>query len=130
MARRVALVAQNPRVLERAVAELIEDGVLARHVRKLRRVYRGRRDALAASLRAHFPDAHFTVPAGGMSIWVRWGARIPQGDAIRFYDADQFAFGGPTEPAARLGFSSLDERELREAVRRLAATVSARPSRR
>ena len=128
-ARRAALLQQNDRVVERAVAELIDDGVLVRHARKLRRVYRARRDVLAAALREDFPDAQFTVPSGGMSIWVRWGGRIPAEGSTSFYGGEQFAFAAPGEPAARLGFSSLDERELREALRRLAATVSPRPSR-
>jgi GntR family transcriptional regulator / MocR family aminotransferase len=124
-ARRVAVLQQNDRVVERAVAELLEDGVIARHARKLRRIYRARRDVLADALRRHFPAARFTVPSGGMSIWVSWGGTAPAGD---FFGAEQFWFGGePGSAAARLGFSSLDEPELREAVRRLATTSTSAP---
>src|SRR5919198_578973 len=42
---RALLDTQGDGVLESAVAELIEDGELQRHVRKSRRLYRARRDA-------------------------------------------------------------------------------------
>jgi hypothetical protein len=38
---------QGDHVLEAAVADLFEDGLIQRHVRKMRRVYRARLEALA-----------------------------------------------------------------------------------
>jgi DNA-binding transcriptional MocR family regulator len=85
-----------------------------------------RRDALAAALRAQLRDAVFDVPTGGMSLWVRWppgsdvagAARRGPAAGVSFDDASRYTRRAAA-PAARLGFSSLDERELREAVRRL-----------
>ena len=45
-ARRRLVDRQGDRVVELAVAELLEDGLLGRHIRKTRRVYARRREAL------------------------------------------------------------------------------------
>ena len=59
-------------VLESAVAELLEDGEVQRHVRRVRRVYHARRDATAALLANELGDAmSLTLPAGGTAMWVR-----------------------------------------------------------
>ena len=130
--RVVDLGQQGDFVVQRAVAELLEDGLLGRHARKMRRVYQSRRDALAEGLAEAFPQARFTVPSGGMSLWVRWNEDVSaerwaaraHAFGVGFYPGGLFAFDGrPREPAARLGFSSLSEKELREALARLAASA-------
>jgi DNA-binding transcriptional MocR family regulator len=53
----------------------------ADEVRRLRRAQITRqRDALAAALEQHLPDWSWTLPEGGLSIWVR----LPHGDASEF----------------------------------------------
>ncbi|HEX2344627.1 MAG TPA: PLP-dependent aminotransferase family protein, partial [Vicinamibacterales bacterium] len=47
---RTLLDTQGDQVLESAVAELVEDGEVQRHVRRMQRIYRARRDAMAALL--------------------------------------------------------------------------------
>lgn len=122
--------------LERAVAALIEDGLLSRHARKMRRVYEARRNALAEALRAELGGAaELAVPAGGMSLWVSFpegvdaevAARAAPRHGVGFYPGARFSFRGGEARAARLGFASLDEGELREATRRLCAALRARP---
>ena len=61
---------------EAAIATLIEDGELQRHVARVRRVYANRREILANSLRRTFgDDIEFTLAGGGMALWVRF--RMP-----------------------------------------------------
>jgi GntR family transcriptional regulator / MocR family aminotransferase len=119
---------------ECAVAELFEDGDLMRHVRRMRRTYRGRRDALMEALRRHLPGViDFTVPAGGMALWARvaadvdvdaWAGRAIQ-QGVAFVGGRMYDFRGASLPAMRLGFSPLDTHELDEAVRRMAASLPA-----
>jgi GntR family transcriptional regulator / MocR family aminotransferase len=121
---------QGDHVLEAAVAELVTDGELERHVRKMRRLYRSRRDALVDALErelgARF-EAH--VPAGGMALWGHAAGRVDveawRAQALErgvfIMTAKDFAFDGRPRPFARIGFAGLDEAELREAVRRLSA---------
>jgi DNA-binding transcriptional MocR family regulator len=53
----------------------------ADEVRRLRRAQiTSQRDALAAGLRQHLPDWSWTLPEGGLSMWVR----LPHGDASEF----------------------------------------------
>jgi GntR family transcriptional regulator/MocR family aminotransferase len=121
---------QGDHALEAAIAELIEDGEIDRHVRKMQRVYRSRRDALLESL-ARRLDGRFEPvrPGGGMALWGRvlggadvecWRERaLARG--VLFTTARQYSFDGRARPYARLGYAALSEQEISEAVRRLAA---------
>jgi GntR family transcriptional regulator/MocR family aminotransferase len=113
--------------LEAALAELMEDGVVQRHARRARRIYRARRDYLVAALGRRLSDQlAFQVPSGGMALWARvrgvnadaWSeAALARGLSVR--SARHFALDGRSRPYLRLGYASLNERELAEAVRRL-----------
>jgi GntR family transcriptional regulator/MocR family aminotransferase len=131
-ARRETADGQGDQVVQRAAAELLEDGLLQRHARKMRRIYEARREALARALRRHLAGAvAFDLPAGGMSLWLRvdpaidteaWAARA-QRAGVGITTGRAFDFRGRPRPSLRLGFSALDERELEEAVRRLAQAL-------
>jgi GntR family transcriptional regulator/MocR family aminotransferase len=65
IAHRLYIDVQGDRVLEHALAELIEDGLVQRHIRRVRREYQARRDTLVNALRKRLGDAlTFAVPAG------------------------------------------------------------------
>ncbi|BDG03564.1 GntR family transcriptional regulator [Anaeromyxobacter oryzae] len=137
VAHRHVLDRQGDLAVEAAVADLFEDGEAQRHVWRTRRAYAARREALAAALRAELGGAlSFALPPGGMALWARVAAGIDADDwgeaALRAGVAVQvgrtFAFDGRARPYLRLGFGRHDERELGEAVRRLASALpSARP---
>ncbi|HTR36271.1 MAG TPA: PLP-dependent aminotransferase family protein [Bryobacteraceae bacterium] len=116
-------------LVEQAVlADFIAQGHLERHIRRMRRLYGRRREALIESLERCFGDrAEVRGDAAGMHVLV------------------QFADGGIEERAAKsgvllasarghylthpphgefiFGFSSIGERMIREGVRRLAGTA-------
>ena len=122
--------------MESAVAELLEESEIQRHIRRVKRIYQRRRDLLAGLLARELPGAlTFDVPAGGVALWVRvanpidveaWAGRAME-RGLAFLTARRFAFDRRARPFARLGFASLDEAELREAVSRLAASRPAIP---
>jgi GntR family transcriptional regulator / MocR family aminotransferase len=123
---------QGDLATEAAVAELIDDGELQRHVARVRRIYDRRRAILAASLRRAFGDAaEFTMSPGGMALWVRfrnhvdperWVARgLKHG--VFWYSGRRYAFDGKSTPFVRFSFAWLNERELPEAVRRMARSL-------
>lgn len=70
---RALLERQGDVTLERALAELFEDGTIQRHARRARREYQTRRDGLLHRLRTT-PVLHesfdYTVPAGGLALWL------------------------------------------------------------
>lgn len=133
-ALRVAVDRQGSLSLEAAVAELMEDGDLQRHVWRTRRSYLARRDALVDALRTHMGDRlEIRPPPGGLALWVavegldadQWTERA-QTLGVRIRSARQFAFDGRRRPFVRLGFARHDEDELRIAVRRLAEAARSR----
>lgn len=130
---------QGDLALEHAVAELFEDGEIERHVRRMRRVYAARRAALARALELHLGGALSFRPApGGMAIWARaapgidvdaWAAAAREAGVV-FATAKSFTFDGHPAPHLRIGFASLDEAALEEAVRRMAVALPRRAPRR
>lgn len=124
---------QGDHVVERAVADLLEEGEIERHAHRARRAYRARRDALCAELRRHLPSLEFVAPPGGMAIWARapgidvdaW-ARRAYAAGVAFQPASHFIVGAGPRNLARLGFASCDEQELAIAARRLAESLPSR----
>jgi GntR family transcriptional regulator / MocR family aminotransferase len=143
---RASLDVSGDPALESALADLLEDGEIQRHVRRMRRVYLARRDALVESLREHLGGAlEFGVPCGGMALWCRvadgidveaWAAACNE-RGVYFQTGRRFAFDGRPKPFVRLGFAAHSEDELREAVGLMEGALgavdqrsSARPRRR
>jgi GntR family transcriptional regulator/MocR family aminotransferase len=130
---RVASDLQGDQAHECAVAELFEDGDLVRHVRRMRRLYRTRRDALVDVLRKRLGSViQVSRPPGGMALWARvdpavdlerW-AVLGLERGVGFVPGSRYAFDGGPVHALRLGFSPLDEGELEEAVRRMRAALA------
>jgi GntR family transcriptional regulator/MocR family aminotransferase len=130
---RAASDARGDAAVECAVAELFEDGELLRHVRRMRRVYETRRDALVESLQRTLGGAlEFRVPEGGMAIWARADASIDvdawvaEGErvGVRFANARMYDLDQRERQFMRLGFSYHDETELDEATRRMARALT------
>ncbi len=136
-AERALVDRQGDLVLERAVAELLEEGELQRHVRRLRRVYQARRDALCAAIDACLSGLlSYRRPAGGMALWAAvdrargaevedWQARASR-EGLLFQTGRTFTADGRPTPHLRLGFAIADERELERAAAILARTAPAR----
>ncbi|MCU0701119.1 MAG: PLP-dependent aminotransferase family protein [Myxococcaceae bacterium] len=123
---------QGDHPMEATVAELIEEGELQRHVRKMRVVCQTRRDALAASLKRRLSDTlTFELPSGGISIWATvcrplaldtWLQRARQ-RGVAVNPGASYRFDGREPGALRLVFARFTERELAHAVDVLAATA-------
>jgi GntR family transcriptional regulator/MocR family aminotransferase len=126
--QRLRLDRQGDLVSECAVAELIEEGELQRHVRRMRRIYQGRRDALVTAIERYLPGVLVaSAPPGGMALWARahgvdvdrWAARASeQGQVI--WTARTFSFEQRPGPFLRLGFALRTEQESAREMERLA----------
>jgi GntR family transcriptional regulator/MocR family aminotransferase len=121
---------QGDQATEAAVATLMEDGEIHRHIARARRVYAARREVLADCLRKTFGDGlQFTLAPGGMALWARFALSVNLDDWARrsvdhgvwWYPGRRYAFDGQPKPYARFSFAWLNESELVEAVRRMAA---------
>lgn len=114
---------QGEPALERAVAELLEDGELQRHARKARRVYEGRRDHLVSRLRAHRhlrEMLEFDVPSGGLALWLRaregvdveaWSRRAAE-KGLLFVPGSAHGAERLARQGFRAGYAALEPREL------------------
>jgi GntR family transcriptional regulator / MocR family aminotransferase len=129
---RLASDMQGDAAVEYAIAKLFEDGELLRHLRRMRRVYERRRDALAGALVRRLGSAlTFQVPNGGMALWVRVAddIDIPRWEEagrkldVLFKGAGMLDFGGRALQFLRLGFTYNDDEELAEAALRMARAL-------
>jgi GntR family transcriptional regulator/MocR family aminotransferase len=138
-AERALVDRQGDLLLECAVAELLEDGDVQRHVRRMRRIYHARRDAFCAALDRDLAGIlTYRRPPGGLQLWAEvdpsidvatWQARaIARG--VFFQIGSQFTLDGSPVQSVRLGYSVLDEKEAAVAVRRLAECVPSERRRR
>jgi 2-aminoadipate transaminase len=114
--------------------EVARDGFLDDHVRKLRKIYRERRDTMLEALEELFPsEVTWTHPRGGLFLW----ATLPQGmdsqDLLRGALQQNVAFvpghsfysdnGAEGNRHLRLNFSHADSNQIREGIRRLSIAV-------
>ncbi|MDB5151087.1 MAG: hypothetical protein JWQ57_5107 [Mucilaginibacter sp.] len=116
---------QGDTVLEEAFAVLFNTGEMDRYFRKSLKIYRQRRNLLCQILQSDFSgDIAFNVPEGGLAVWTNFDERINlikmtedaakkrlQIDDGSFYKNESFAANG-----IRMGFASLDENEMVEAL--------------
>lgn len=126
---------QGDQLLEHAVADMLEEGEIQRHIRRAKRIYTERRARLASLLEKTFGDAlSFKPPAGGTAIWARvapdlsadvWSANADKLGLV-LQAARLFAMDGKSRPFFRIGFAQHDEREVKEAIRRMSAAMPKR----
>lgn len=132
---REAIDRQGDFPLEQAFAWLIAEGDLRRHARKARRVYEARRNLFVDLIRDNLAsEVDFDIPAGGLAIWLkmreglsaqRWSDNAARA-GLGVSPGSRFTLDPARPPEGlRVGFASLNEEELRQAVRLL---VSSRPS--
>jgi GntR family transcriptional regulator/MocR family aminotransferase len=81
MTRAARLITRGPPLLEQNVtAAFMAGGHFARHVKRMRGLYKRRRAALAGALSGHFP---VELAAGGMHLLVRLPEGVDDGDVAR-----------------------------------------------
>jgi len=114
--------------------EVVHDGFLDEHVKKIRAVYRERRDVMLAALTEYFPpEVTWTHPQGGLFLW----ATLPEGldmehlfqaalrENVAFVPGDCFyATGDEGRRHMRLNFSHSNPQQIREGIRRLGLAVA------
>lgn len=110
------------------------DGLIERHLPRLRAVYGERRDAMLAALEGAMPaGTRWTRPAGGMFLWLT----LPEGVSsealleraleakVAFVPGRSFHAGGGGANTMRLNFSHSSPAQIAEGVRRLGAALRA-----
>jgi DNA-binding transcriptional MocR family regulator len=116
---------QGDTLLEEAFAVLFDDGEMERHFRKSLKIYKQRRNSFCEILKSDFNDViEFRIPEGGLGVWTSFDKGIDlikmAEDASKkglyigngsFYKNESFVTN-----ALRMGFASLNEKEMTEAL--------------
>jgi GntR family transcriptional regulator/MocR family aminotransferase len=120
----------SPTLDQLAFADFIERRGLDRHLRKARLLYRRRRDAMVAALRAHLPSLNIEGVAAGLHLMVT----LPSGtseeavmDAAARRSMRIYGVGPhrktPGAPALLLGYGSMTEAQIEEGMAMLARII-------
>jgi GntR family transcriptional regulator/MocR family aminotransferase len=118
-----------------ALADFIDAGHFDRHLRRTTGSNAARREALVSALREEFGQRVEVIGASaGLHVfaWVKGKRGGPVRDAaaraeaagIGLYPADPFYATPPGRTGILLGFGALRERDIRDGIRRLAATLT------
>jgi DNA-binding transcriptional MocR family regulator len=122
-----------PVIEQHALVHLIASGAYDRQLRAMRRVYRTRRDALAAALRTHLPGATVHGVSAGLHLYVELPAGSSEetvvvaaaaGLGVAVQPAAPMWSGPPTGPALVLGYSRLGPSRLAEAAALLGQVIT------
>ena len=123
---------QGDAVMEQAIAELMHEGAIKRHLKKALKAYHQRRDFFCERLRDQLGDViDFKTPDGGLAIWARFDPsldlvklsekalqqRLHLSNGLRYHPEGQCL------NATRMGFASLTLPEIEQSVALLAKVV-------
>lgn len=116
---------QGDNMLENAIAELLQNGIIQRYLRKSMRTYRQRRDVFCELLKNNLSEhLQFQVPVGGMAVWTHFDPSVDLNVlAQKALQHDLYFSPGfraddinPPLNATRLGFASSTPEELEVCV--------------
>ena len=137
---RILIDRQGDALLECAIADLFEDGEIARHVRRTRRIYHERRDALCDVLDRKFGGVlSYRKPAGGLALWATLAPDVDldvdayrarcQEKGVYFQSGRQFTLDGSYCPSLRIGYATLDAPRIATATSRMLQCLRGAPRR-
>jgi GntR family transcriptional regulator/MocR family aminotransferase len=122
----------SPFIQQLVYAEFLGSGALDRHLRRMRALYRKRRDALLTALARHCPRWTPQGAAAGLHLTAQLPAGVEEGRLVRAAErrsvrlypiSDYRSRKVPANTGALvMGYACLTEREIRQAVAQLAAT--------
>ncbi|MCP5073297.1 MAG: PLP-dependent aminotransferase family protein [Rhodobacteraceae bacterium] len=118
---------------QRVLARFMEDGEFHRHVRKMRRTYRGRRQAFLSGVRQCFgKDITFDDHGAGMSVALRFTQQVDETEVTSAFASAglhcRLLSGFYADPKAAktgvlCGFCSFDETEISDGLNRMQAAL-------
>ena len=122
----------KPAMEQRALAEFISEGHFERHLRRMRKLYDGRRQALTRALQTHFGERVTILGANsGMHLMIRLQTRLTESEVVaRATDAGVgllaasfYYLGRAPQNEFVLGYAPLGERKIQEGIKRLARVL-------
>ncbi|WP_394749030.1 MocR-like pyridoxine biosynthesis transcription factor PdxR [Spongiimicrobium salis] len=125
---------QGDALLELSFAHFIQNGSLDRHIKKVLKIYRERRDLFCRLLQSELGNYfQFEIPKGGMAVWIKLNPlytwELVHAKAMEQdleignwgrYDTRQIGHN-----CIRIGFAAHNEKEIHELIRKLKLTMNA-----
>jgi DNA-binding transcriptional MocR family regulator len=115
----------SDQLAQAALAEFTRRGLLVKHIAQMRRIYGERLAVLQQSLQRHMPlDVNWTKPAGGMCLWIELPIGFDASEllihvrerGVDFAPGRYFYCQNPQPNTLRLGFSAVEEPQIRRAI--------------
>lgn len=116
---------QGDQILEESLGKLLQNNVIKNHIRKATQLYKERRDRAYALLRGEFNDEiQCELPEGGLVFWAHFDRKISlpkvseycAEKGVFFPDGRTYSYDKTQVNACRMGFASMNEKELNKAV--------------
>jgi 2-aminoadipate transaminase len=126
-------------LLQAATDLFIRRGIYERHLGRMRRLFRQRRDVVLECLWKYFPrTCSWSEPKGGLSIWVTVDEELDtrsllveaESVGVAFSSGDLFYVDSSTKNQLRLGYGLLENPEIREGIRLLGKILHSKHFRR
>ncbi|MFB9843406.1 MocR-like pyridoxine biosynthesis transcription factor PdxR [Mucilaginibacter ginsenosidivorans] len=123
---------QGEQLLEEAIANLLRNGDIGRHLKKTNKIYHERRDTFCNLLRERLGDnAAFKIPDGGFAVWLQYlnglnAVAIAQKAAemgLSVSNGEEYYYRSENNRFVRLGFASLNLKEIEQGVDILARAI-------
>ncbi|WP_207535353.1 MocR-like pyridoxine biosynthesis transcription factor PdxR [Desertivirga arenae] len=122
---------QGDNMMAQAVLQLINEGHIKRHLRKATLLYKNKRDFFEKVINQHLPDkVSFRKPEGGLAFWLTLKEPTSPDQlvakllniGVEIISPRDFSFAEPVN-GLRLGYASLDERQLESGIKKLASLL-------
>ena len=116
------------------LARMIESGRFDGHLRRMRKIYAGKRDALVAALDEHAPDVRLSGLAAGFHAVAQLGPGASEAAVVEAAQARGVGIYGisanrstrsPDPPQLVLGFGNLSQRAIIEGITQVAPLLQA-----
>lgn len=124
---------QGEQLLEEAMANLLKNGDVGRHLKKANKIYHERRDILCRLLQEQLSEhVSFKIPDGGFAVWIKYLNKLNAFDVSQKAATmgltvnngkDYFYSSSGSNQFVRLGFASLNPKELENAVGILSGAI-------
>lgn len=124
----------SPSIEQLAFADFLERGELDRHLRRMRLIYRRRRDLLTRALRTHLPKRRVFGIAAGLNLMLELPADADEHAiataaaelSVRVGGVRAYRVRAKTPRALILGYGALRDSAIAEGIKRLASVIEQR----
>lgn len=122
---------QGDNIMEYAILELIESGVLAKHIRRASKIYREKSDYFASLIDTYLSGkVTYQIPEGGLAFWLTFNDRqdlskLQKNLMAKGIDISQ-SLNYSSEnniQGLRLGYAALSESQLEKGIKVLASII-------